>query len=430
MKDLRFDWLALFAPLCALTVFITPVVRANDFESWPTYGGNNAHTGYVPVDLDTRGYRLDWHRDFLLPQTQQPGSPAVIENGRVFVTTRDIGLEAISLDTGTTLWRNQFEFNYRGIGFPSVYEGTVYLNLFGHSSTSGNTPDPALASFDATTGQEHYRVAHEGQSGSGGQPVVSNGGVFMSGGYFGGIDGYDANTGTRLWFKALGLHYNWVPSADENHVYVYNNGNYAGQRGELLVMNPHTGSYTSIPDPQSPTIYDYPETPVLGANNRAYVSRVGAFVAFDLENSRIDWQRDLRISQFAIDEDRLYSVGNQGLIEVSLIDGAELRSWNEEDLLLSGTSFEGYQPFLTNSHVLIMTASETLAINRVSWDIDWRLPYSGRVSFADNRLLISNSSEGVAAFVPIPEPNTFSLLSFAVLATFIYEIRRWSLWHY
>lgn len=408
---------------CAASLLIACAASANNHEAWPTYGGNNAHTGYLPIELNAQGYRLDWHRDLQLPISQQPGSATVIENGRVFVTTRDLGLEALSLDTGARLWRKQFELNYRGIGFPSVYDGRVYLNLFGHSATSGNTFDPALASIDAATGQEYYRVAHEGQSGSGGQPVVSGGVVVMSGGYFGGIDGYDASTGLRLWFRALGLSYNWVPSADEDNVYVYNNGNFAGQRGELLVINPESGYFSVIPDPQSPTIFNEPETPILGAGNRAYVSRRGALVAFDLENRTIDWKRDLGISQFAIDEDRLYTVSNPGLIEVSLDDGAVLRTWNEEDLQFSGTSFEGYQPLLTDSHVLVMTASETVAINRQSWDIDWRLPFSGRIVFADNRLVVSNSFGGVAAFVPIPEPEPLAILAIALLTALVFQTR-------
>lgn len=362
------------------------------------------------MELSSQGYRLDWRRIVPLPQTQQPGTPAVVEDGRVYLTTRDLGLEALDLATGELLWRKQFELTYRRIGFPAVYDGTVFLNLFGHSSTSGNTPNPALVSVDAATGAELFRTDHEGQSGSGGQPVVNDGRAFMSGGYFGGIDGYNAQTGERLWFRELGLDYNWVPAVDDSHVYVYNNGNYADTRGELRVIDPQTGTFFIIPDPQSPTLFNEPETPVLGPNNRVYVSRRGTLIAFDTVDREIDYSKSIQLSEFSIDGEKLYGVSRGGLVELALSDGSELRRLEIEDLGFNPA------PLLTDSHVLVRTQTETVAVNRTSWQVDWSLPFTGRMSYADGTLLIGDSFAGVAAFVVVPEPGAALLLLVAIAA--------------
>ena len=181
--------------------------NAQDYsDRWVTYGKNYGAWRYMPDDQINRdtvaGLRPVW-----IKQTGVTGGAfevtALVNDGRMYLTTANSHLIVVDPLTGAELWRYDHEFenvdlccgpHNRGVG---LYEDKVFWG----------TLDAHLLAFDAAIGIQLWDAEvgdhRESFSVTGAPLVVKDmvligvgGGEFGIRGY---IDAYDVNTGERRW---------------------------------------------------------------------------------------------------------------------------------------------------------------------------------------------------------------------------------------
>ncbi len=205
------------APLMCLTLFPIAVsaqnvttdilVNAQDYsDRWVTYGRNYGAWRYMPDDQINRNTVANL-RPVWIKQTGVTGGAfevsALVNDGRMYLTTANSHLIVVDPITGDELWRYDHDFenvdlccgpHNRGVG---LYEDKVFWG----------TLDAHLMAFDAATGLQLWDVEvgdyRESISVTGAPLVVKDmvligvgGGEFGIRGY---IDAYDVNTGERRW---------------------------------------------------------------------------------------------------------------------------------------------------------------------------------------------------------------------------------------
>ena len=200
--------LTLFTSLATGQNVTTEVLEnSQDYsDRWVTYGRNYGAWRYMPddqIDRDTvANLRPVW-----IKQTGVTGGAfevtALVNDGRMYLTTANSHLIVVDPLTGAELWRYDHDFenvdlccgpHNRGVG---LYEDKVFWG----------TLDAHLMAFDAATGIQLWDVEvgdHRESFSITGAPLVVKdmvligvgGGEFGIRGY---IDAYDVNTGERRW---------------------------------------------------------------------------------------------------------------------------------------------------------------------------------------------------------------------------------------
>ena len=200
---------ATLAGASALAQDVTTEVLENAQEysdRWVMYGKNYGAWRYMPDDHINRG-NVDELRPVWIKPTGVTGGAfevtALVNDGRMYLTTANSHLIVVDPMTGQTLWRYDHEFenvdlccgpHNRGV---ALYEDKVFWG----------TLDAHLMAFDAETGIQLWETEvgdhRESFSVTGAPLVVKDmvligvgGGEFGIRGY---IDAYDVNTGERRW---------------------------------------------------------------------------------------------------------------------------------------------------------------------------------------------------------------------------------------
>ncbi|MBL4819627.1 MAG: PQQ-dependent dehydrogenase, methanol/ethanol family [Gammaproteobacteria bacterium] len=200
--------LALFSNLASAQNVTTEVLeKAQDYsDRWVTYGRNYGAWRYMPDDSINRD-TVEGLRPVWIKQTGVTGGAfevtALVNDGRMFLTTANSHLIVVDPLTGAELWRYDHDFedvklccgpHNRGVG---LHEDKV---IWG-------TLDAHLMAFDVETGIQLWDAEvgdHRESFSITGAPLVVKdmvligigGGEFGIRGY---IDAYDVNTGERRW---------------------------------------------------------------------------------------------------------------------------------------------------------------------------------------------------------------------------------------
>lgn len=198
---------ALSVPVAAQNVTNDILANAQDHsDRWVTYGRNYGAWRYVPEQQINRS-NVQNLRPVWMKQTGITGGAfevtALVNDGRMYLTTANSHLIVVNPLTGDTLWRYDHQFenvdlccgpHNRGV---ALHEDKVFWG----------TLDAHLIAFDAETGIQLWDAEvgdhRESFSVTGAPLVVKDmvligvgGGEFGIRGY---IDAYDVNTGERRW---------------------------------------------------------------------------------------------------------------------------------------------------------------------------------------------------------------------------------------
>ena len=359
---------------------------------WSTYQGNAAHTGYVPVSLNTDNF--DEGRTYNIIGNV-PLNPVAAGDGKVFVTTGgDNGPHmAIALDSsdGRTLWTHNFG-NIDFISPPAYANGTVYIQ-------SGVGMDSYLWAFDAASGDGIFQTGYDNQAFRFYAPTIyDDGNVYMGGGY-GGAYGFNGSNGDELWYVEWNSPYEqWTPAVNDTHVIAYS-GFYNPQ---LTVIDRSTGEVDfTIPDPNfdltgfSGFIMDL--APVLGSQNNVIAIKNGRLISFDLTNQSIGWEKPKGDGEGFIGQP---SLANEVIFAV--YDGS-LRAINESD----GSFIEELQPWqppegesivtpmiVTDNLIFVSTESVTYAVDLESQSEVLVYSAGGHLALSDDGVLFIATAEG------------------------------------
>jgi outer membrane protein assembly factor BamB len=377
---------------------LTALSAWSGVADWATFQGNNAHTGYVPVDVKVDQMVLRWKRGAVNASASVYGatiSPLVTSNGRFFASGNN-KLTAYRESDGTGLWN----YDFSGLGRPSVNPpavdgGVVYI-------AAGQQQSTYMMAFDAADGSLRMKSAMSSQWESYLNPIVQNSAVYTNAGMYGGMYGF-ATTGEQLFFGYLSQTAGWSPAGDARAIYAYTGD-------ALTLFEPKTGTVLStIKDSSfSNYVYQVGGAPVIGANGGVYAAayangylndgNIGnALTRFDTLKGFVDWRVPgvYRVTP-AYADGVLYAPNfNPYRIEARAeATGALLWSWIPP---LSGETSFFASPVVTKNLVIVSTNLNTYAIDLKSHKVVWSYPAAGYLAISQNGILYIQSTDALVA---------------------------------
>jgi outer membrane protein assembly factor BamB len=391
---------ALFTGATAVPVAATaaapaqPAVLAADgfveqTDAWPMYQANAQHTGYLPIWLDPELFALSWQRDV---GGIFPLNPVTAAEGKVFVSLRtyfdDVTtLFALDASDGQTLWSKGFGRIF-SVNPPSYGYGLVYVQTGNHES------DTWLHAYVAGSGDEVFKAPHSAQWERYYAPTIYDEKVYIDGGAYGGMYGFDALTGNRMWFLGLPQYDQWTPAVAGGLAYSYV-GEY--QPG-LYAADRFTGAQVFfIPDPNFEwSGWSMNLAPVLGGHNDVIVIHGGRLITFDLAARSIRWEIQRQFQgQPSVVRNTIYAIDGGRLVVLDELTRAERWSWQPPEGALTGSMI------VTGSHLLASTAAKVYAVDLSKRQAVWSFPAAGHLALGNDTLYVA-SSDGMLTAIAMP----------------------------
>ncbi len=364
---------------------------------WETFQGNNQHTGYVAVNLDTANFTPLWQWD---RPNKEKGvtpyiNPAIIVNGIVYISEDDYHQEqkihAIDELDGSTLWIHSFG-NIAQLNQPAVSDSKVYVTTSGHD-------DSFMWVLDAVTGEVLSSTPFDSQWPQYLSPTVYEGIAYANTGYYGGkTSAFDSN-GTFVWeSESYGDNDMFTPAVDIDGIYQYSGT-------ALNVLNPVDGSLLQTitdPDPDH-TGYSH-----IGATIRGSMNNVISFsgdnfsgqassstegyrprrlISFDLTSGTVAWKSESQyLTHPALSEGEVFAASNNPLRLESLDEASGALLWSWEPVDLDINSFHR-NIIATNTVIFVCSNLGIHAISRLDHQAEWFYPIPGALSLSAEKVL-------------------------------------------
>lgn len=387
------------AVLAVLLVAMSSARADSDATTtWATFQGNSSHSGYVPVMLNTDIVLPLWQLNFASSDLSLQSNLVAIEQNQLFFggyssQSNLYAVTALNASTGVTNWSRETHPKARGLSGLSLGDGRVYVDAFGHSGSS-STAKPTVLAYSTADGSPVFATTHSGQWNAGGQPLYHEGRVFCAGGYYGGLDAYDAVTGAREWYRGMPQQYGWTPAAKGDNLFIYLGEASASpgpSTGRLYAIDASTGNLSyEILDNES---YTRGGSVLLTENNSALTSNSGRIIRFDLDRKAVDWAIPMSNSAtMAADGDEVFVPSGGVLNVLDETTGVVLWSWN-----VPGGSGINNNTVVTNTHVFVSTASQVYAVDRATRQVTWSAAGGGQLAMSGDKLFVTTSA-GIQAF--------------------------------
>ena len=398
-----------------------PPQPPSSLPPWSTYQGNAAHTGYVPVILNTDNFKEAW----IWPDDGNelvPLNPVAAGDGKVFVTTGgDYGPHlamALNSADGKMAWPDgPYDFDdIDSINPPAYANGTVYIQ-------SGGYDNSFLWVFNANSGEVLFDPApYDNQGARYYAPTIYinddvNDGVYVGGGYydeggyyFGGAYGFDGVTGVGLWNLPLAPYEQWTPAVNEEYVIAYTGFyNYImAFESQLTVIHRLDGpdglagevAFTIPDDDFHFDTFNINLAPVLGTQNNVIVINGGRLISFDLAKQKIGWEipkKEGDLERFSgqpsLANGIIYAVNEGYLHALDESDGSFIEGWLPWQPPLEGESI--VTPMIvTDNLIFVSTESATYAVDLASQTEIWSYPAGGHLALSNDGILFIATSEG------------------------------------
>lgn len=369
---------------------------------WPTFQGNQYHTGYVPTGADLAQLQEAW-------STSIPNNPyfsgIAVGYGRVYVThSQPFGssrMSVLSRTTGQPSWA--FDISHvNSLNPPALANGRVYFQTGNHED------DTYLRCHDAITGAYIFRVPHTAQWNQYLAPTVVDGTVYVHGGTYGGMYAFTGASGDLRWFRPLNQFDKWTPAVDANYCITY----LGGYPGGLNVVNRSDGAVAFfIPD----TAYTF-EAYSLGSSvamegNTCYVTNGNRLLKFDIGTRKIAWQKTRNYSgQVTVGPTALYVNDGGAVTAVNKTNGSFLWQAQSSHGNLMGPMI------VTDSFLIAQTQSHTVLFDLTTHAEVWAAPVSGPMALSDDVLYIAGSTINSYALYSGPHELAYLSLSRASVA--------------
>lgn len=381
------------ASLLAATVMVlVSAPRPAAAQSWPMYQVNPSHTGYMPVSLDPGQFYVRWSKGIGVSSGLiRPVNPVAAGDGMVFATLwiyfNDIPqLFALRTTDGSTLWSKGFGSVF-SVNPPAYVNGVVYLQTCNHAS------DTWLWAFGGGSGTKLFQAPHSAQWERYYAPTVFGGGVYVDGGYYGGMYGFKGLTGDQAWFTQLPQYDEWTPAVDGSRAYAYVGEYQPGLYIKKLLDGTDAQPVGFIPDPDF--VWDgwsMDQAPVLGGAGEVLAINHGAgrLIAFNPSSGTIAWQlKDKYTGQPSVAGGRIYVVNNGGL---SVLDeGTHTLLWSWMPPQPAAYTRTITQPMIvTDTHVLVSTQDTVYAVDLTTHAALWSFAADyAKLAIADGTLFVA-----------------------------------------
>ena len=366
------------------TATVTVHEASRNAGDWPTFGASPAHNGRYPASLDSCSFIPVWN------QTAQSGfelNRAVISNGRAFVVPKASGTgvsaKAFDLASGTQVWSYPLPASHSS-NPPTVYNGRVYFQL-GQGNLDAT---PKLLCLNADTGAKIWSTAFISQWNSFEAPAVTTQGIFINGGGYGGMYGFDFN-GSQRFFQSLPQYDEWTPTLSNGHLF-------SSVAGLFQEHNPVDG----VPIWSVAAGWHWNgwsmNTVAAVAGDSAMVFNNTEVVCIDLPSRSIRWRKTGSFSgSLAIGSGRTYVIQGTSVRSYAVADGAPGPVFQTTGTV--GGLIE--QPMVFNDRLLISNPAKTWIFNLASGQLLQTLNSGGRLSYSNGYLLAAGSDGVLRAFI-------------------------------
>lgn len=353
--------------------------------AWPMLGGDAQHSGFLPVFVEPDGWVEAWSRD-----VHPYPNPVSVAGGKVFVTPSGrfdkAFVTAFDIVSGAERWFFGFpgyEDPY-SINPPTFYAGRIFVQ---RGNSSG---DSQLWSLDAETGEPVWNTPFSAQFERYSAPTAADGKIWVNGGYFGGFYGYDAATGTKLFFIKLGQEDEWTPAYDGDTIYELINGLFQAHdpsTGEILwsLWISETQSFSAA-------------SQVVVSGNRALAFTRNGLFCIRLDLRTVAWRTHTpatirsKVYPVVAGNSVYLGVGSK-VVEYSLFTGAVVGEFD------TGQSANIYSQCIVTGNLLIAaTVDHTFLFDRYDRSLTQVLPAGGEIAFGNDRILVASTAGLVTAF--------------------------------
>ncbi|MCF7732603.1 MAG: cadherin-like beta sandwich domain-containing protein [Akkermansiaceae bacterium] len=368
---------------------VLEVHPANRFAGdWPTFGGSPAHTGHHPAALDTCHFMPAWSQ---VVQSGYPLNRAAIANGRAFVVpagrfATGLAATALDLENGSLLWSFSFPSS-NSSNPPSVFNDRVY---FQRGKGTSDPTGPQLFSLNADTGEQVWAAVFGAQWESYEAPAVSELGVFINGGYGGGLYGYDFD-GTQRFFQILAQYDDWTPTISNDRLFSW-------VEGLFQEHNPGDGTIRwSVDTGWSWSGWSMNTVSAVSGDSAAVFSTT-ELVCIDVPSRSIRWRLAERfVGSPAISDGRVFGILGNTVRSYALADGAPGVVY-QTDAAAPNNSALLDQPIVFNDRLVVANSSRTWIFNLEDGELLQTLDAGGRLSYSNGYLLVAGSDGTLRAF--------------------------------
>ncbi|ATC64559.1 hypothetical protein CMV30_11675 [Nibricoccus aquaticus] len=367
---------------------VTLQIGATLARDWPTYGGNPARTAYQPIQLGTAPLTAGWSRALTLP-----ADPLVISDGRVFASipnsfnTSD--LLALHRVSGDESWRRSFSGGGYGTNAPSTHAGTVYIPISNGSTSS-------LQALNASDGSSRWSAPFTAQWERYLSPAVSDLGVFINGGYYGGLYGFEPATGTQRFFNnTLEQQDRWAPVLHDNRLFTFIRTTFrehSPTTGAILWSLNFGGTYNAGRTFACSSGHAYL------INNTFYVGTdLHELIALDLNTRQPAWRvRGIFNGSPALAHQTIFVYSQ---------NGSCIKAYDQTTGLLratyalpgTDTGLDG-QPIVTNDTLIAASATKTYLFDLKSLQLRQTLPAGGHTALAGHTLYLATPDKAIRTY--------------------------------
>lgn len=378
-----------------VTITIAPEITGE----WPTFGNGPAHTGYALSTLGRSGWTQRWSYSAI--DSEQSLQPPASAGGKVFVSYKNPGntrLVALEAGSGTPVWSRDFASAY-SMNPPSYHTGRVYVQRGNHSD------DTQIMAVSAETGDSVWTSPHLSQWESYMAPAVSDLGVYINGGSYGGLYGFAPATGSSLFFQEKAQVSNWTPAILGSELYAF-------VEGDLMRHDPVTGTVLWTKSLGWGGFGSGMGRTIALEARRAYLvndSPSPAYYDEDLVCINLDTQATIWSinGEFtgtpAVAGGTVFALSGNTVREHSAMDGHLIGIYTAP----AGTEFLG-QPVVTDDLVIASSLSNTFLFGRYDRVLLDTLGRGGYPAVVDNTLFISSPTSSTVSAWSAQPAITFS----------------------
>lgn len=394
-SEIRFDYTIRDGLGRQSVASVRVVLTESAWSDWNTPGGSSSRTGSRPDFFDAGNLSLLWSRDLGGAARQ-----ALIDENRVYLASAIISaplaedrIYALDFNTGALVWEFDPTENdvASSLSEPTISGGSLFFLCDFPRYHRGAGPE--VFSLDTSTGSLNWNLPYENQWLDSLAPVVENGKIWFSGGTYGGIYSFDAQSGDELAFLKLPDKSRWTPSYNGDLVYSYIEG------------------YLRAHDPETLEIvwehFDQPRYFHNGTERYFAIEGQLGFaiegdglncdlVVYDLEKSNVAWRSNgelLGDSTPAIRNGLLYALADNGRIKVfNIAAGLPAGDYSVNDTFLAG------QPIVTSNRLFAAGMTGTHVFDLHTRELIQTLPATGELSLAYGMLIVVSEAGVVDAY--------------------------------
>jgi hypothetical protein len=346
---------------------------------WPTFGGSPSHTGRHPAVLDSTHFQPAWNA------TVQSGfalNRAVIANGRAVVVPQSrfaagISVKGLALETGAAQWSFPVPSS-NSTNPPTIHQDRVY---FQRGKGLEGSDVPQLFCLNATNGSQIWVSPFGAQWESYEAPAVTDEGIYVNGGTYGGMYGYRMD-GTERFFVSLAQQDRWTPTISDGRLVTCVGSRFAEH-------NPNDGS-----ELWTISVNAGPAVAAIQGNSAVVIGT--GITCVDLASRSVRWTvSGSARGTPAIADGRVFAIQGNAVRSYALADGSAGVVY--QTTAPSNTNLVD-QPILFNDRLVVSSETQTWIFNLQDGKLLQTLAAGGRLSYSNGYLLAAGNDGVLRAF--------------------------------